>query len=117
MSWSLGSIRVFVTEKSGAEKQIIARLNPLGGGTVLQFFGYDDEIAHIKAYVVGETNLESLKTMSKSGESYNLTGYGTNYGDFYVSNLSWSRVPAVYQTLTTDCYAPLYTADLELYPE
>jgi hypothetical protein len=116
MGWYLDSVRIYVQDKSGTNKNIISRLNPLGGGTVLQFFGYDDEIWHVKAYVVGEEDLADLKAMAKDGNDYNLSNGAVDYGDFYVANMSWSRVPAIYQTLTANCDDPLFTVDLELYP-
>lgn len=114
--WYLGSTRIYTTDMAGNTKQIIARLNPLGGGTIKQIFGYDEEILQIKAYVVGETDLATIKSYAQSGTAYSLTGYGTDYGDFYVASVQWSRVPAIYQTLTVNCEDPLFTVNIDLYP-
>lgn len=112
--WTYNSNRIYVTELSGSLKQIIARLQPFGGGTVKQTFGWEDEVLKVRAYVVGDTILNALKALVETGTAYELLGNSVDYGDFYLSNLNWSRVPAIWQTITADCTAPLYNVELEL---
>jgi hypothetical protein len=116
MGWSLGSVTIYTQDMGGNTKQIIARLNPLGGGTIKQIFGYDEEILQVKAYVVGETNLATLKGYATDKTARALVGQTTNYGNYYIASISWSRVPAIYQTLTAVCDDPLFTVNLDLYP-
>jgi len=114
MAWTFNSNRIYVTELSGSDKQIIARLQPFGGGTIQQTFGYEDEILKVRAYVVGDTILDALKALTATGTEYDFTGDQGSMGNYYLSNLSWSRVPAIWQTIAGDCTDPLYTVELEL---
>jgi hypothetical protein len=115
MAWTYGGERIYATEMSAGDKQIIARLQPLGGATVHQVFGYENEIVKLRAYVVGDTILAALKAMAKDGVTHSLVGNTITYGSYYLANFSWSRVPAVWQTLTAVCDDPLYQVELELY--
>lgn len=112
--WKLGTTRIYVTGFTGGGKQIIARLQPLAGETVQHLFGYEKEIEKISCLVVGQTNLETLRDMKTSAAQYTLSGYGTVYGSYYVSNISWSRNPTVYHTLSDDCTDPLFSVEIEL---
>lgn len=115
MSWTFGSVRIYVSDLGGADKQTIARLQPVSGGTVHQVFGYENEIKKVKGLVIGETDLSTLKGYGQDGTTHNLTGYGTDYGNFYLSTLNWTRLNVIYQTVTDDCDAPVFSVDLELY--
>ena len=115
--WVLNDIRIFVDTKQDAVKQNIARLQPIAGATIHQTFGYELPTVKIGGIIVGETDKDSLETLATTGLSYTLSGYGTDYGSFYVSSVGFSRIKSIAQTLRTDldCTAPLYYADVELY--
>lgn len=116
--WTFNSIRIFVQEHTGDGSQIIPRLQPLSGGTVLQFFGYEDRVHSINAYVVGDTDKDALLALRKTATAYELMSPEGDLGDFYVKKVSFKRIPNICQTLRTDLAedAPLYIMDLELYP-
>ena len=40
MNWELNSIRIFTQDFGGDKENIIAKLQPLNSGSVLQKFGY-----------------------------------------------------------------------------
>lgn len=115
--WVYNNIRVFVQEFTGTGDQSIARLQPIEGGTVLQTFGYENEIHKIAGVIVGETDKNALLNLRTTGLTYTLSGYGTNYGSYYLKNISWSRIPTIAQTIRSDldCTAPVFTVELELY--
>jgi len=115
--WVLGSVRIFVTDKSDLDNQIIARLQPLSGGTVHQVFGYENEITTIKFYVVGNTDVATLKGYRTTGSTYTLSGWGTNYGNFYIKSLAFDSTRSICQTLRPDLAddAPVFLATGELY--
>lgn len=117
MSWTLDSTRIFVDAKQDAIKQNIARLQPIEGGTIHQTFGYEFPIIKLGGIIVGETDKASLEAMLRTGNSYTLSGYGTDYGNFYVSSASFTRIKTISQTLRPDldCTSPLYIVDLDLY--
>lgn len=117
--WTLNGIRIFVQEHTGDGNQIIPRLQPLSGQTVLQFFGYESDVHGINAYVVGNTDLASLKGLRKTATAYELVSPEGDLGDFYVKKVAWKRVPNRCQTLRTDLPedAPMYLVDIEIYPQ
>ena len=118
MPWTLNSIRIFAQENTGDGSQIVPRLQPLSGGTVLQFFGYEDEVRNINAYVVGDTDMNALKALRKTSTAYELISPMGDLGDFYVKKVAYKQIHNICQTLRPDLAedAPMYIVDLELYP-
>lgn len=114
MTWTLGGTRIYVQDKSSVSKQIIARLQPLAGPTIEQVFGYESPIIKLNCLVVGEADLATVKSMVTYGSQYALIGQGTNYGNWYVSNVSEKRTKAIWQTITADCDDPVFEVELEL---
>ena len=117
--WLFNNIRIFVQENTSSDVQTIARLNPLNGGTIHQTFGYEDPTYNVSALVVGETDKDALKALSKTGTTYTLSGpYGV-IGSFYVKSVEMDLQPAVYQTIRPDldCESPIYIVKLELYED
>jgi hypothetical protein len=115
--WLLDSTRIFVQKLEGNINQIIPRLQPLSGGTVLQFFGYEDEVTKVGCLVVGEDDLADLKGMAIDYSYHTLSGPDSYTQDFYVKSISSDRMMTVAQTIRTDldCYAPVFKVELELY--
>jgi hypothetical protein len=120
MAWTLNSIRIIVQDNPENNKQIIARLQPVSGGTVLQVFGYEDNIVRINGIVVGTTDKDALLALSKTGNDYTLvTPYSSS--SFYVNSVSVKqRLGVISQTIlidaTHDCDDPIFDIDIELYP-
>lgn len=116
--WTLNSIRIFVQENTGDGSQIIPRLQPLNGGTVLQFFGYESETKSINAYVVGDADKDALLALRKTSSAYTLVSPWGSLGDFYVKKVAYKQIPNVCQTLRPDLAedANMFIMDLELYP-
>lgn len=113
--WVLDSTRIYVTGLQGNDKNIIARLQPLNGGTIHQTFGYENEIKKVSAIVIGEDDLEALKALAESETTYTFSGYGIDYGDYYVANVSWNRANILYQTIKLPCTEPMFNVEIELY--
>lgn len=116
--WTLNSIRIFVQESTAEGSQIIPRLQPLSGGTVLQIFGYEDRIHGINAIVVGDTDRDALLALRKTGNTYTLVSPEGSMGSYYVKKVAYKRIPNLCQTMRPDLAedAPVYIFDLELYP-
>lgn len=115
--WTYNNIRIFVQTVDGKGSRISARLQPLAGGTVVQFFGHETPTHKLSAFVVGDTDLEALKGMCETtSTSYLLVGDNIS-ANFYLSSISWSRQRTVSQTLRPDldCDAPVYMVEMELY--
>jgi hypothetical protein len=117
--WTLNSIRIFVQEHTTDGSQIIPRLQPVNGGTVLQFFGYESEVKSINAYVVGDTDKAALIALYKTSTSYTLVSPMGTLGAFFVKKVAFKQIPNVCQTLRPDLAedAPMYIFDFELYPD
>lgn len=115
--WTLAGIQIITQKHDGVDKQIIARLQPLSGGTVIQTFGYENSIQKIGGYVVGDADMDALKALKMTGATHALVENSTSRGSFYVSNVSWSRTPWIYQTIRPDldCESPVYNVEVELY--
>ena len=115
--WTYAGIRIFVQDIQSGHKQIIPRLNPIGGGTVLQIFGYDERITKINAYVVGYTDMTQLRLLTTSGVAFDLVHPEEGTYAYYCNDVQDKIVPSVCQTLRTDLPSdsPVYQVDLELY--
>jgi len=119
MPWTLNSIRIFTQEHDTEGGQIIPRLQPISGGTILQIFGYESEVKNINAYVVGDTDRDALMALRKTGTAYELMSPMGDLGDFYVRKAKYKQIPNICQTLRPDLPedSPMYLFDFELYPE
>lgn len=120
MAWTLNGTRIITQDSSVGAKQIIARLQPISGGTTLQVFGYENPIIKLAAIVIGTTDRAALEALTRSGDSYTLvTPYGSD--TYYVSSFSSKeRLGIISQSVILDinhtCYDPVYDVELELYP-
>lgn len=116
--WTLNSIRIFTQESTAEQGQIIPRLQPLSGQTILQFFGYESRVQNINAIVVGNTDRDALLALSHTQTAYALVSPEGSMGSYYVRKAAYKRIPNICQTLRTDLAedAPMYIFDLELYP-
>lgn len=114
--WTYNGVRIFVQDIQDDVFQIIARLNPIAGGTVTQIFGWDDPIYKVSAKIVGEVDHLALRDMRNDGVAYNLVTPETTISGLLLSKASFKRTDAIYQTLRADldCAAPVYDVDLEL---
>lgn len=115
--WTYNGIRIFLQEQAGNGEQIIARLQPLSGTTVKQFFGYTEPIHKLNAIIVGDTDLSALKTCRTTGLAYDLVLDGDTIGSYSLKSISWNRIRTISQTMRNDldCTAPVYSVELELY--
>lgn len=119
MAWYIDTTRIFVQKLNDSNPQIIARLNPLGGGTTLHTFGYEDEITKVNGLFVGLTDREALKAMAKDDGWHTLTTPYGEWGDFKVKTYSDSLTYSICQTLRIDLPedSPVFEFELELYPD
>ncbi len=115
--WTYGGIRVYVQDYDQAAKAIIARLQPLGGGTVLHLFGYEDQTYKLASYVVGNTNKDALLAFAQDQASHDLVTPYITISGLYANNVTAKLTPFAYQTIdeTQDCEAPVWKVDMELY--
>lgn len=119
MSWYIDSIRVFVQEHEESNGQIIPRIQPLSGGTVLQVFGYESRITKLSAIIVGDTDRDALRAMAKSGSNVTLTFPDSSTTDYIVKSVNFKQRHNLCQTLRTDLAedAPIYDVGIEFFIE
>jgi hypothetical protein len=119
MSWTYGGVRIYVQELDEQKKQIIARLQPLSEGTVMQVFGYENPTFQVACKVVGQTNVDALLAFLETGSSYTLTesGSGSFSKSLTMASMSAKRDATYYQTIDPqqDCSTPVFSCNLELY--
>jgi hypothetical protein len=118
MAWTLNSIRIFVQESNADGSQIIPRLQPLSGPTILQIFGYESNVHSLNALVVGDADRDALMALRTTGSNYTLVSPEGSMGSFLVKKVVYKRIRNICQTLRPDLAedAPMYNFDLELYP-
>lgn len=113
MSWTVASIRVYVSAFATANKNIIAKLQPLEGETILQYFGYEMETARISGKIIGDSDAVNLRNLARSSALITLVLSGTT-AQGYVESVSVTRDPAICQTVTATRTDPVYNVDIEL---
>ena len=113
--WSLAGIRIYVTGISDETGQIVARLQPLSGGTINQRFGYESPIYTLNCYIVGDATKESLENLVTGGDVVLVSPEGT-VGNFLVQKVVVKREPSISQTIRTDisCDSPVYTVEIAM---
>lgn len=114
--WSLGGIRVFAQDLKEDVAQIIPRLQPLSGGTVLQNFGHEDDVRTLLGIVVGQTDKNALKAMTEGGSAELISPEGSE-GTFEVKSVTVNRLMVICQTLRPDLpeNSPVYNVEIQLY--
>jgi len=119
MNWSLNGIRVFTSKYGGNAKQIMPTLQPLSGGTVVQFYGYETVTTQIAGLVVGSSDLNALINLTTTGsDSYTLASPEGSLGTFSVKSVKFERLNIYSQTIRPDlsCYSPVYNVEIDLQP-
>lgn len=121
--WYLDNTRIFVTDMSIDSKEIISKLNPLGGGSIFHYWGYEFEDIELKCFVVGYEDREDVRTMARDGSSHNLVASGNSQSQWnfsipvYIESIKWVGVPIVCQTLKSGVLedAQMWNATMSLY--
>jgi len=114
--WYIDTTRIFVSDSDEETGTIIARLQPIASGTVLQVFGYENPMVKLKGVLVGTTDKVALEGYGRDGILHTISGpYGMR--DYYVSKVSTSQMMSVKQTVRQDLASdsPVYKFDIELY--
>lgn len=117
MAWYYDTVRIFPQDFTDEGSQEIATLNPLGGGTIHQVFGWSDKTKKLNAYVVGFTDKNAIEALRKTGDTYSVTGPWGDLGDYYLKNVSMKTTNMICQTLRPDLAedSPVFLASLELW--
>lgn len=117
MAWTFAGVRVFVQNSKTEGEQIIPRLQPLAGNTVLQIFGYGGEIRTLAGLIVGNTDFDTLFGTRATGNNYDLTTPEGETLSYLVKSITLTREPITCQTFRSDLAedAPVYTVELQLY--
>lgn len=115
--WTIGGVRIYVTDYQEQGKAIIARLQPVVSRTVLHNFGYESKIYQLTGKVVGLTNVNAITAMADAATSVGLLTAENTTISGWISSVSMTRDPFVWQSLDTsqDCATPVFTVTFEMY--
>ena len=119
MAWTIGGVRVYAQESTEETGQILPRLQPLDGGTVIQAFGYESTVRQVDAIVVGDTRKNALKAFAQSSTPVAFVSPEGSLGNVIMRKFSAKRDKTVCQRidLTLPEIAPVYNISFELYIE
>jgi hypothetical protein len=120
MAWSLGSHRLYVQKSSENTSQIMPRLQPLSGGSVLQVFGFDSIVRSVTAIVVGDTIKNALVAFAQDGgTTHAFVSPEGSLGSWIVKSCVPNRTDSTCQSIdqTQPDTAPVYEIDMELWKE
>lgn len=118
MPWTYGGHRIYVQESGENTSNILPRLQPLSGGTIVQSFGYESDIRPVSAIVVGDTIKNALKAFANDGGALHaFVSPEGSLGNFALKSINVRRTKSVCQTIdiTQPEEAPVYDVELELY--
>ena len=118
-NWTLGGTRIFVTQLSDSAGQIVAKLQPLDGGTIYHTFGYENHTYKLDFLIAGTTDLETIKGYATSGISYSLISPWGTLGDFIVGNVTITPTHSIWQSFNSEelCTAMVFAVSMELLEE
>lgn len=121
MSWTFNNIRIYTQGFENNTSAIIARLQPVGTGTVYQYFGYEYPTLSLRGLVATTSGANILRDMVQSESSYTLSGPEGNIGNFFVKDVKVDRQQSYYLTLfdqpELDSNTPFYMISLSLYED
>ena len=118
--WQLNGNRIYVQKSSENTSQILPRLQPLSGGTVIQSFGYDSTVRSVAAIVVGDTIKNALMALAQDGGlAHTFVSPEGSLGDWIVKSCVPNRTDSTCQSIdmTQAEDAPVYEVELELWQE
>lgn len=118
MPWTIGGNRFYVQNSLEDTSQILPRLQPLAGATIVQSFGYDSLIRKMTAIVVGDTIKNLIKGYSQdAGIVHAIVSPEGSLGNFVVRSCNVKRLPIVCQTIDTlqATTSPVYELEVELF--
>ena len=115
--WTLSGVRVFVQEHQRSGTQIIPRIQPLAGGTVHQWFGYESPILTMTCLIVGNDDKDALEAMYSDASAHTLSGPYGIYDNYYIHSQSIGLDTATCQTIRQDLPedSPVFVVKMDLY--
>ena len=117
--WTLGGETIYVHSIKDKASNTIARLQPIGTGTVLHRFGYESPQYTVEATVVSTSTKNTIRAFTTTGSSYELVGDEGSLGNFYVVTVESDRYPHPIQRIRSDLSVttPVYKLQIEIWPE
>ena len=120
MAWTIGGNRIYVQKITKGAGQILPRLQPLSGGSVIQSFGYDSTIRNVTAIVVGDTIEQAIEAFSKdSATAHALVSPEGSLGNWIIKDYNSDRTESTCQTIDIlqPEDAPVYNLEMTLWRE
>jgi len=113
--WYLDSTRIFAQDLADDAGQSIAQLNPYNGFTIYHVFGKKSKEFKISAIVVGNTDRDSIRDMSRDGSLHGLETWEGETISGYVRDVSFKRSKGIIcQSMREDLPAssPVYNTSV-----
>jgi hypothetical protein len=107
-SWYIDNIKIILTDLDEEDKAIVSKLTPIGGGTVHQYWGWEEEAISLKAYVVGKADKDALLVIERDGSSHEFVGSGFGNADWnnritvFIDDIKWTSTNTQCQTIRSD---------------
>lgn len=120
MAWTYNSHRIYAQKSTKQASQIMPRLQPISGGSVIQSFGYDSTVRTIEAIVVGDTINNALEALAKDGATaHALVSPEGSLGNWILKDYNSDRTTSTCQSIdqTQPETAPVYNVSLTLWRE
>lgn len=119
MAWTIGGVRIYVQDDVEETGQILPRLQPVSGGTIIQAFGYESTVKNMAGLVVGESNKNTIKGFGQDSTPVNFVTWEGVTWTGIVRKFNAKRTNIVCQTIDTlqPTDAPVYDVSLEFHIE
>lgn len=120
MAWTLGGHRIYAQKSDENTSQILPRLQPLSGGSVIQSFGFDSIVRNLSVIVVGDTIKNALRAFAQdAGTVHALVSPEGSLGNWIVKSCVPNRTTSTCQSIdqTQPDTAPVYEIEIELWKE
>jgi hypothetical protein len=119
MSWTLNGTRIYVDKLANKKSQVIARLQPLSGETILHIFGYEGEVVSMGGLVATSGDMSALLALTTTGLAYTLVSPEGSLGDFYVKDVKYDRQSTtcirLFDRPELEDDIPVYKVDIEIF--
>ena len=118
MAWTYGGLRIYPDKSGENTSAILPMLQPLGGGTIVQAFGFQSTVRQLSGLIVGDTIKEALEAFAKDGgAAHALVSPEGSLGNFMMKSFNVDRTMSTCQTIdiTQPEEAPVYNFQMELY--
>lgn len=119
--WNYNNITIYVQEYGRDKQNLASKLDPLGGGSIIHRWGFQDPVVNVEAYVLTSGDALALDALAETGASYELVGPEGSLGNWMLKSVNCRRESSVWHKFFDrphlDPNTPLYRATMELWDD